>query len=90
MSSSEETKPALQEFMRAHRSKDGAALQATFTAKIQNIVAGHKKIMEDGTKYCSPIPPKMLSFNPGAGKNSLAVAARSGFRGVASAGYYID
>jgi len=85
-----ETNPRIQEFMRTHATKDGAALQVLFTAKIQKIVAGQKKIMEGWDEVLQPNTPKDVVIQSWRGQNSLAEAARSGYRGVLSAGYYID
>src|SRR5258708_14256162 len=85
-----ETNPRIQEFMRAHGIKDGGALQVIFTAKIQKIVAGHKKIMEGWDEVLQSGTPKDVVIQSWRGQNSLAEAARSGYRGVLSAGYYID
>jgi hexosaminidase len=85
-----EENPRIQEFMRAHAIKDGAALQALFTAKIQKIVAGRKKIMEGWDEVLQPNTPKGVVIQSWRGQDSLAEAARSGYRGVLSSGYYID
>jgi hexosaminidase len=85
-----QTNARIQEFMRAHAIKDGAALQVLFTAKIQKIVAGHKKIMEGWDEVLQSDTPKDVVIQSWRGENSLAEAARSGYRGVLSAGYYID
>ena len=76
--------------MRAHAIKDGKALQLLFTAKIQKIVARHKKIMEGWDEVLQSDTPKDVVIQSWRGQNSLAEAARSGYRGVLSAGYYLD
>ena len=85
-----ETNPRIQEHMRAHAIKDGAALQALFTARIQKIVAGKKKIMMGWDEVLQPGTPKDVVIQSWRGPKSLADAARSGNRGVLSSGYYID
>ena len=85
-----ETNPRIQEFMRAHSIKDGAALQALFTARIQKIVAGRKKIMMGWDEVLRPDTPKDVVIHSWRGPKSLAEAARQGNRGVLSSGYYID
>jgi hexosaminidase len=85
-----ETNPRIQEFMRAHAIKDGAALQVLFTARIQKIVAGHKKIMEGWDEVLQPDTPKDVVIQSWRGPDSLAEAARRGYGGVLSSGYYID
>jgi hexosaminidase len=85
-----ETNPRIQEFMRAQAIKDGGALQVLFTARIQKIVAGHKKIMEGWDEVLRANTPKDVVIQSWRGPNSLAEAARGGYRGVLSSGYYID
>jgi hexosaminidase len=85
-----ETNPRIQEFMRAQAVEDGAALQALFTARIHKIVAGHKKIMEGWDEVLRANTPKDVVIQSWRGPNSLAEAARGGYRGVLSSGYYLD
>jgi hexosaminidase len=85
-----ETNPRIQKFMRAHAIQNGAALQVLFTAKIQKIVAGRSKIMEGWDEVLQSNTPKDVVIQSWRGQNSLAEAARSGYRGVLSSGYYID
>jgi len=80
----------IQDFMRAHAIKDGAALQVLFTAKIQKIIEGRKKIMVGWDEVLQPDTPKDVVIQSWRGPNSLAEAARNGYRGVLSSGYYID
>ncbi|WP_035355590.1 family 20 glycosylhydrolase [Edaphobacter aggregans] len=85
-----ESNPRIREYMQAHSIKDGAALQVRFTARIQKIVAAHKKIMEGWDEVLQPDTPKDVVIQSWRGPRSLAEAARSGNRGVLSSGYYID
>ncbi len=80
----------IQEFMRARAIKDGVALQTLFTAKVQKIVAEHKKIMMGWDEVLQPDTPKDVVIHSWRGPESLAQAARNGYRGVLSSGYYID
>jgi hexosaminidase len=77
-------------FMEAHGIKDGAALQARFTAKVQKIVARDRKIMMGWDEVLEPGTPKDVVIQSWRGPASLAEAARQGNRGVLSSGYYID
>src|SRR5207244_4903068 len=70
--------------------KDGAALQVLFTAKIQKIIEGRKKIMVGWDEVLQPDTPKDVVIQSWRAPNSLAEAARNGYRGVLSSGYYID
>jgi hexosaminidase len=85
-----ESNPRIQEYMRLHGIKDGAALQAQFTAKIQRIVARNKKVMMGWDEVLQPGTPKEVVIQSWRGPKSLADAARNGNRGVLSSGYYID
>jgi hexosaminidase len=85
-----EGNPRIQQFMRAHSIKDGAALQATFTARVEEIIASQKKIMVGWDEILQPNTPKDVVIHSWRGPQSLAEAARNGYRGVLSSGYYID
>jgi hexosaminidase len=85
-----ESNARIEEYMRVHSIQDGAALQAQFTAKIQKIVAGNKKIMMGWDEVLQPGTPKEVVIQSWRGPKSLADAARNGNRGVLSSGYYID
>ena len=85
-----ESNPRIQEFMRAHAITDGPALQAYFTEKIQKIIAARKKIMVGWDEVLRPDTPRDVVIQSWRGPESLAQAAREGYRGVLSSGYYID
>jgi hexosaminidase len=85
-----EGNPRIQEFMKLHSLKDGAALQALFTARIQQIVAGRKKIMVGWDEVLQPDTPRNVVIQSWRGQDSLANAARDGYRAILSWGYYID
>lgn len=85
-----ETNPRVEHYMHAHEIKDGAALQAIFTARIQEIVAGDRKIMMGWDEVLQPGTPKDVVIQSWRGPKSLADAARNGNRSVLSSGYYID
>ncbi len=82
--------PQIQAFMRSHGIKSNAELQAYFTAKVQKIVAAHGKIMEGWDEVLQPDTPKDVVIQSWRGQQSLADAASRGYRGLLSAGYYID
>ena len=85
-----ETNQHIQEYLHAHEIKDGPALQALFTARIQKIVAANQKIMMGWDEVLQPGTPKDVVIQSWRGPKSLADAARNGNRGVLSSGYYID
>ena len=85
-----ESNPRIHEYMQVHGIKDGTALQAQFTAKIQEIVARNRKIMMGWDEVLQPDTPKNVVIQSWRGLKSLSDAARNGNRGVLSSGYYID
>jgi hexosaminidase len=85
-----EGNPRIQEFMRTHGIKDGAALQVLFTTRIQKIIASQKKIMVGWDEVLQPDTPKDVVIQSWRGAETLAEAARKGYRSVLSSGYYID
>jgi hexosaminidase len=82
--------PKIQEFMRAHDLKDNHALQAYFNKRVQKIVSKHGKIMIGWDEVLAPDLPKDIVIQSWRGQNSLADAARQGFRSILSYGYYLD
>jgi len=85
-----ESNPRIRKYMRAHHIKDGAALQALFTARVQKIVAANGKIMMGWDEVLQPGTPHDVVIQSWRGPKSLADAARHGNRGVLSSGYYLD
>jgi hexosaminidase len=82
--------PKIQEFMHSHGIKDNAGLQAYFTARVQKIVSKHGKTMLGWDEILQPGFPKDIVIQSWRGQDSLAQAARLGYRGLLSSGYYID
>jgi hexosaminidase len=82
--------PKIQEFMHSHDIKDNAGLQAYFTARVQKIVSKHGKTMLGWDEILQPGFPKDTVIQSWRGQDSLAQAAKLGYRGVLSSGYYID
>jgi len=85
-----ESTPRIAQFMKEHNLADGAALQAMFTRRVEKIVAGNKKIMVGWDEILQPDTPKDVVIQSWRGQASLADAARNGYSGVLSWGYYID
>ncbi len=77
-------------FMRNNRLKSAADLQAYFNRRLQKIVAKHGKRMEGWDEILDPDLPKDIVIQSWRGRKSLADAARHGFSGILSAGYYLD
>lgn len=82
--------PALRAFMRRNRITTLHALQAEFNRRVQKIVASHGKRMEGWDEILDPDLPKNIVIQSWRGPKSLADAARQGYSGVLSSGYYLD
>jgi hexosaminidase len=82
--------PRIKQYMRTHQLKNDAALQAYFTGRVQKLVTGHQKITVGWDEVLQPNTPHDVVIQSWRGQKSLADAARQGYRGILSAGYYID
>jgi hexosaminidase len=82
--------PRIQEFMKAHGLKDNAALQASFSARVQKIIAGHHKIMMGWDEVLQPGTPKDVVIQSWRGPEFMGQAVKGGNRALLSAGFYID
>ena len=82
--------PRIQQYMRAHNLKDDAALQAYFTGRVQKLVTKRHKITVGWDEVLQPDTPKDVVIQSWRGQESLAQAAKGGYRGLLSNGYYID
>ncbi len=82
--------PKIQAFMHTHGMKDNNDLQAYFNQRVQKIVAKHGKTMLGWDEILRPDLPKTIVIQSWRGPDSLAQAAKLGYRGLLSSGYYID
>jgi hexosaminidase len=82
--------PRIQAFMRAHAMKDNNDLQAYFNQRAQKIVASHGKTMLGWDEILRPDLPKTIVIQSWRGPDSLAQAAKQGYRGLLSSGFYVD
>jgi hexosaminidase len=82
--------PAIQKFKQSHKIKDNAGLQAYFNQRLLKIVTAHGKTMMGWDEILAPELPKSIVIQSWRGQQSLADAARQGYRGLLSNGYYID
>jgi len=85
-----DTNPKIQEFMRAHGFKTHRELQEYFNAHIEKILSKHHKHMAGWDEILSPGLPKDIVIQSWRGQKSLAEAAKQGYRGLLSFGYYLD
>src|SRR5579863_209712 len=82
--------PQIQAFIRAHGMKNNQDLQAYFNQKLQKIVARNHKIMIGWDEVLHPDLPKSIVVESWRGQSSLAAAAKQGYAGILSYGYYLD
>lgn len=82
--------PKIQEFMHAHGMKNNHDLQAYFNQRLQKIVAKNHKIMVGWDEILHPDLPKTIVVQSWRGQASLASAAKQGYQGLLSYGYYLD
>jgi hexosaminidase len=82
--------PQIQAFMKKHALANPAALHAYFNKRLLKIVSKHHKHMEGWDEILSPDLPKSIVIQSWRGQKSLAQAAREGYQGILSAGYYLD
>jgi hexosaminidase len=80
----------IQAFMHAHGLKNNQDLQAYFNTRVQKIVSKHGKIMVGWDEILRPDLPKDIVVQSWRGQDSLAAAAKQGYRGLLSFGYYVD
>jgi len=82
--------PKIQEFKRSHGIKRNEDLQAYFNRRVQEIVSKHGKTMVGWDEILRPDLPKNIVVQSWRGQESLAAAAKQGYRGLLSHGYYVD
>ena len=80
----------IHEFMRAHNLKSNQELQQYFTVRVEKIVSKHHKSMVGWDEILTPGMPKDVVIQSWRGQESLAEAAKQGYRGILSSGYYLD
>ena len=76
--------------MQSHRMKNNAELQAYFSGRVQGLVTQHKKTPVGWDEVLVPGVPKTIVIQSWRGVDSLAAAAKDGYRGILSNGYYLD
>jgi hexosaminidase len=82
--------PKIQTFMRTHDLKSNQDLQAYFNKRVQQIVSKHGKTTLGWDEVLHPDLPKSIVIQSWRGQDSLATAAKQGYRGLLSYGYYLD
>jgi hexosaminidase len=82
--------PKIQEFIRAHDLKNNQGLQSYFNKRLEPLVSKHGKSMVGWDEVLDPSLPKDILIQSWRGPDALAAAAKQGFRGILSNGYYLD
>src|ERR1700733_12950612 len=84
------TEPHIRDFMKSHQIPNAACLQALFNKRVEKILAHYGKRMAGWDEILQPDLPKNILIQSWRGEKSLAAAAREGYSGILSAGYYLD
>jgi len=82
--------PKIQAFMKEKGIKDNHALQAYFNQRLLKILQKHGKRMIGWDEILQPELPKDVVIHSWRGATALAEAARKGYDGILSNGFYID
>ena len=82
--------PRIQAFKKEKGFKDNHALQTYFNRRVLAILKKHGKAMMGWDEIFQPDLPKEVVIHSWRGSEALAEAARKGYKGVLSNGYYID
>ncbi len=82
--------PQIQAFMKSKGIKDNHALQTYFNKRLLQILSKHGKTMMGWDEIFQPELPQEVVIQSWRGPAALAEAAKKGYKGVLSAGYYID
>jgi hexosaminidase len=85
-----DSNPKIQAFMKTHDIKDNVALQAYFSQHVQELVVKHGKTPIGWDEILVPGVSKNIVIHSWRGTEALAAAAKQGYRGILSNGYYID
>jgi hexosaminidase len=82
--------PAIQAFMKKNGLPDNHALQAWFNKRLLRILQKHGKRMMGWDEIFQPGLPTDIVIQSWRGQEALVEAARKGYAGLLSNGYYID
>jgi len=85
-----DSNPQIQAYMKAHNIKTDVELQAYFSQRVQELVTKHRKTPVGWDEIFVPGVSKNILIHSWRGPEALAAAAKQGYRGILSNGYYID
>jgi hexosaminidase len=81
---------SIQAFAKEHNLEDASGLQVYFNQRIQKLLQKYGKTMVGWDEILHPDLPADTVVQSWRGQASLAEAASRGYRGILSAGYYLD
>ncbi|HTB16393.1 MAG TPA: family 20 glycosylhydrolase [Bryobacteraceae bacterium] len=81
---------AIQAFEKDHQLADSRALHAYFNLRLEQLLKKHGKTMIGWDEVLDPSLGRDTIIQSWRGQASLAEAARKGYRGILSFGYYLD
>jgi hexosaminidase len=81
---------AVQKFARDHNLANQAAIHGYFNTRVQAMVKKYGKIMVGWDEVLQPGLAPDTIIQSWRGQTALAAAAKSGYRGILSFGYYLD
>lgn len=82
--------PRIQAFMKRHRFETMGDLHAYFNRRVAAILKKHGKKIVGWDEVLHPALPTSIVVQSWRGQKALADAARGGFQGILSNGYYLD
>jgi hexosaminidase len=82
--------PKIMKFIDEKGLKDTHGLQAYFNQRLSKILTKHRKKMIGWDEILHPDLSKNIVVQSWRGPESLAEAAKKGYRGILSSGYYLD
>ncbi len=82
--------PAIVAYRKRHGLASNEDLQAYFNKRVAAILKAHGKVMVGWDEVLHKDLPKTVIVQSWRGQASLSDAARAGFRGILSNGYYLD
>src|SRR6202521_3153094 len=82
--------PKIQAVPESHHIKNNAEWQASFSGRVQDLLTKHKKTPVGWDEVLVPGVPKTIVIQSWRGVDSLAAAAKMGYRGILSNRYYLD
>jgi hexosaminidase len=80
----------IQSYIRQHNLRDEAGLQAYFNRRVEALVKKHGKKMMGWDEVLHPGLPRDIMVQSWRDHESLAAAAKRGYRALLSYGYYLD